>query len=115
MNPENMTNEELIRYAMSRGSGTTVEILALRLSDALDKLDELQEHEDNHRELEEEFSNMTFHVDALKEELIRGVEVVEDFLPNIGKCVLQDYGRLNEFLIESKMLLRGRTYEHPPV
>ena len=35
-------------------------------------------------------------------------EVVEDFMPNIGKCVLQDYGRLNEALIESNRLL-GRT------
>lgn len=31
-----------------------------------------------------------------------GVEVVEDFLPNIGSCALQDYGRLNEFLMQSK-------------
>lgn len=30
-----------------------------------------------------------------------GLAVVKDFMPNIGKCVLQDYGRLNEFLIES--------------
>ena len=28
-------------------------------------------------------------------------EVVEDFLPNIGVCALQDYGRLNEALIAS--------------
>jgi len=31
--------------------------------------------------------------------------VVEDFMPNIGKCVLQDYGRLNEALLESTRLL----------
>lgn len=30
-----------------------------------------------------------------------GEAVVEDFMPNIGKCALQDYGRLNEFLIEA--------------
>lgn len=34
-----------------------------------------------------------------------GTEVVEDFLPNVGKCALQDYARLNEFLIESKAAL----------
>lgn len=28
--------------------------------------------------------------------------VVEDFMPNIGQCVLQDYQRLNEGLIEGK-------------
>ena len=30
-----------------------------------------------------------------------GEAVVEDFMPNIGACALQDYGRLNEFLIEA--------------
>ena len=30
-----------------------------------------------------------------------GEAVVEDFMPNIGNCVLQDYGRLNEFLMEA--------------
>ncbi len=28
-----------------------------------------------------------------------GHEVVEDFMPNIGQCVLQDYGRMNAFLV----------------
>ncbi|HUW45485.1 MAG TPA: hypothetical protein VMW50_06785 [Dehalococcoidia bacterium] len=28
-----------------------------------------------------------------------GYEVVQDFLPNIGRCALQDYGRLNDFMI----------------
>ncbi len=28
-----------------------------------------------------------------------GHEVVEDFMPNIAQCVLQDYGRMNAFLI----------------
>jgi hypothetical protein len=39
-----------------------------------------------------------FHLRAL---VLMGEKVVEDFLPNIGKCALQDYGRLNEFLIEA--------------
>ena len=28
-----------------------------------------------------------------------GYEVVKDFLPNVGQCALQDYGRLNDFMI----------------
>lgn len=31
-----------------------------------------------------------------------GESVVEDFLPNIGKCVLQDYYALNDFLVKAK-------------
>jgi hypothetical protein len=31
-----------------------------------------------------------------------GEKVVEDFMPNIAKCALQDYGRLNEFLLAAK-------------
>lgn len=27
----------------------------------------------------------------------KGLAVVHDFLPNIGRCVLQDYQRMNEF------------------
>jgi len=38
----------------------------------------------------------------LRELLQMGLEVVEDFMPNIGNCVLQDYGRVNEFLMKSK-------------
>jgi hypothetical protein len=33
------------------------------------------------------------------------VAVIDDFLPNIGKCVLQDYGRLNTALIEAREFL----------
>lgn len=33
-----------------------------------------------------------------------GEAVVEDFLPNIGRCVLQDYGRMNDFLMEANAL-----------
>lgn len=32
----------------------------------------------------------------------KGLAVVEDFMPNIANCALQDYGRLNEFLMEAK-------------
>lgn len=30
-----------------------------------------------------------------------GADVVNDFLPNIGRCVLQDYGRMNTFLVRA--------------
>lgn len=30
-----------------------------------------------------------------------GYEVVQDFLPNVGTCVLQDYGRLNDFMMQA--------------
>ncbi len=33
-----------------------------------------------------------------------GREVVEDFMPNIGRCALQDYGRLNRFMREAAAL-----------
>lgn len=45
----------------------------------------------------------------LKALLTTGVAVVEDFMPNIGRCVLTDYGRLNDFLIQSSKALKGDT------
>ncbi len=39
--------------------------------------------------------------DDMKKLLKMGLEVVEDFLPNVGNCALQDYGRLNEFMIQA--------------
>ncbi|KPL28076.1 MAG: hypothetical protein AMJ72_05390 [Acidithiobacillales bacterium SM1_46] len=30
-----------------------------------------------------------------------GYQVVCDFLPNVGQCALQDYGRLNQFMIDA--------------
>lgn len=33
--------------------------------------------------------------------------VIEDFLPNVGHCALQDYGRLNDVLIDSAKVLRA--------
>ena len=30
-----------------------------------------------------------------------GQRVVEDFLPNVGVCALQDYGALNDFMIQA--------------
>lgn len=39
--------------------------------------------------------------------LAKAVLVIEDFLPNIGHRVLQDYGRLNDVLIDSGKVLRA--------
>lgn len=39
--------------------------------------------------------------------LTRAIAVIEDFLPNIGHCALQDYGRLNDVLIDSARVLRA--------
>lgn len=33
--------------------------------------------------------------------IAKGLAVVHDFLPNIGRCVLQDYQRMNEFCSEA--------------
>lgn len=44
-----------------------------------------------------------------KQEVVEVLELligtIDDFMPNIGKCVLQDYGRLNEGLIRGRKLL----------
>lgn len=40
--------------------------------------------------------------------VLQGLAVVEDFLPNIGHCVLQDYGRLNEFCMAAGRLKNRR-------
>jgi len=43
-------------------------------------------------------------IQRLKEMVAKGKRVVEDFLPNIANCALQNYGELNEFMIESEQL-----------
>ena len=43
-------------------------------------------------------------IQRLKEMVAMGRRVVEDFLPNIGQCALQNYGELNEFMIQSAAL-----------
>ena len=47
-------------------------------------------------------------LDRLRALVLMGEKVVEDFMPNIGKCALQDYGRLNEFLIEAAKVRKAR-------
>jgi len=45
----------------------------------------------------------------LRKLVVTGLEVVEDFMPNIGKCALQDYGRLNTFTIEADQVRREQS------
>ena len=49
-------------------------------------------------------SEQDMEIERLKEMVAKGKRVVEDFLPNIGNCALQNYGELNEFMIESEEL-----------
>lgn len=37
----------------------------------------------------------------LREMLLQGKAVVDDFMPNIANCALQDIGRLNDFLMKA--------------
>jgi hypothetical protein len=49
----------------------------------------------------------SYEIARLRALVLLGVAVVEDFMPNIGSCALQDYGRLNNFLIESAKVARA--------
>jgi hypothetical protein len=40
-------------------------------------------------------------IERLQKLVIEGLKVVEDFLPNVGRCVLQDYERLNLFCLRA--------------
>lgn len=33
-----------------------------------------------------------------------GERVVDDFMPNIGQCAIQDIGQVNDFLIEARQV-----------
>jgi hypothetical protein len=46
--------------------------------------------------------NKDQEIKQLRDLLKLAVDVIDDFLPNIGHCVLQDYGRLNTVLIEAR-------------
>lgn len=50
---------------------------------------------------ENEIAALELERDELKKLVKMGEAVVEDFMPNIGQCALQDYGRLNTFLVEA--------------
>jgi len=51
-----------------------------------------------------ELNRLAARIAELKQLLRMGVAVVEDFMPNIGRCVLQDYGRLNDFLLATRKI-----------
>jgi len=51
-------------------------------------------------ELEDELINA-------KRTLSKGVLLVEDILPQMGRIVLQDYPLLNDFLMDAETLLKG--------
>ncbi len=36
----------------------------------------------------------------------RLVAVIDDFLPNVGRCALQNYGELNSSLVDARALMR---------
>jgi hypothetical protein len=42
--------------------------------------------------------------DKLRALALKGRAVVEDFMPNVGRCALQHYDTLNEFLCETAAL-----------
>ena len=46
-----------------------------------------------------ELSTLRARVAELEALVLQGGAVVKDFLPSIGSCALQDYGRLNSFLL----------------
>lgn len=43
-------------------------------------------------------------IERLRNLVLKGAEVVQDFMPNIGRCALQDYERLNTFIVEAEAL-----------
>lgn len=49
--------------------------------------------------------------DELKKLVIKGYAVVLDFMPNVRNCVLQNYQRLNEFLIEAEKLVTAGIHD----
>ena len=55
----------------------------------------LQEPRDMHKE--PLWGRAADEIERLQGLVAKGLAVVHDFLPNIGRCVLQDYQRMNEF------------------
>jgi len=45
------------------------------------------------------FKSCSDEITRLRKLVLMGKRVVDDFLPNIGNCALQNYGELNEFMI----------------
>jgi hypothetical protein len=38
-------------------------------------------------------------IERLRSLVLKGEDVVMDFMPNIGRCAIQEFGRLNDFLL----------------
>lgn len=51
-------------------------------------------------------ANIAADLAAMRNTLAQAIAVIEDFIPNVGHCVLQDYGRLNDVLLDSARLLK---------
>ena len=47
-------------------------------------------------------SEKDLEIAKLRELVRMGRRVVNDFLPNIGRCALQNYGEMNEFMLASE-------------
>lgn len=48
-------------------------------------------------------------IERLRMLVKQGEAVVNDFIPNIGRCALRDYERLNMFLVEAGKVESGPT------
>lgn len=69
------------------------------MSDGYKEMAMSREHWDAKRDAEiADLAARLAEGDAL---IAKGLAVVHDFLPNIGRCVLQDYQRMNEFCVEA--------------
>jgi len=54
------------------------------------------------QQLEKRANRLACENMALKETLKLGLEIHDEYLSQIGKCVSQDYGRLNEFPVRCR-------------
>lgn len=45
-------------------------------------------------------------IETLRKLVVKGLDVVNDFMPNIKSCVLQDYGRMNTFTVDAEEVRR---------
>lgn len=53
-------------------------------------------------------------LEGLETLVVKCYETIEDFMPNIGKCALRDYQRLNEALCEAGKIAKARAALTPP-
>ena len=55
---------------------------------------------------------LTAEIERLRALVAKGNAVVQDFMPNIGRCALQRYDLLNEFTFEAAAIVRKA--DQPP-